>query len=84
MKILLLTTHLNPGGIPRYVLNLAKGLKARGHEVWVASNGGNWCNQLQELGIVHKRIPIRTKSFLSPKVFFSLFTLLGFINMEKI
>jgi len=84
MRLLLLTTHLNPGGIPRYVLGLAKGLKMQGHTVWVASSGGSWCNQLQESGVPHKHIPIKTKSFLNPKVFFSLFALLGFIKREKI
>ncbi len=82
MKVLLLTTHLNHGGISRYVLGLAKGLKQRGHQVWVASSGGTWCHELEDLGITHKQIPIKTKSFLSPKVFLSLLALRGFIKKE--
>ena len=49
MNILILTTHLNPGGISRYVLNLSKGLIKEGHSVWVASSGGSWVGILELL-----------------------------------
>jgi len=45
MRILLLTTHLNVGGIPRYVINLAKFL-ARKNFVVVATSGGEWEKEL--------------------------------------
>jgi glycosyltransferase involved in cell wall biosynthesis len=84
MKVLILTTHLNPGGISRYVINLAKGLKERGVCVWVACSKGRWVDKLSERGIGYKFIPINTKSILSPKVFICFFLLIPFIQKEKI
>ena len=69
MKILLLSTHLNLGGIGVYVLSLAKGLARRGHDVFVASSGGDLVAPLESLGVSHMTINIRTKSEISPKVF---------------
>lgn len=73
MKILLLTTHLNIGGISTYVLGLAKALKAKGHDVFVASSGGVLVPELAAGGVSHIKIDIRTKSELSPKVFRAVF-----------
>ena len=69
MKILLLTTHMNLGGIGVYVLLLAKGLTKRGHEVFVASCGGNLIGLLESFGARHLKIDIKTKAAISPKVF---------------
>jgi len=69
MRILLLTTHLNIGGITTYTVSLAKALKAKGHEVFVASNGGMLVPELTQAGISHLKMDIFTKSELSPKVF---------------
>ncbi len=81
MNILILSTHLNPGGISRYILNLAKGLTQRAHRVWCASSCGTWLNKLD----THYRyIPMRTKSILSPKIFFSLLLIIPFIKKNKI
>jgi len=84
MKVLILTTHLNYGGIPRYVLNLAKGLKSKEHRVWVGSSGGIWQERLKKEGIDHLYLPINTKSFLSIKVFLSLFFLIPFLLRNSI
>ena len=73
MKILLLTTHLNIGGISTYVLSLAKALKAKGHDVFVASSGGTLVAELTTGGVSHLKIDIRTKSEISPKVFKAIF-----------
>jgi glycosyltransferase involved in cell wall biosynthesis len=83
MKILIITTHLNPGGIPRYVLNLAKGLRQNGCDVCVASSGGGWLPVLTASGTEHKWIPIKTKSIASPKLFISFLMLLPFLRREK-
>lgn len=83
MNILILTTHLNPGGISRYVLNLSKGLKQRGHHVAVASQGGEWVDKLLENGITHKYIPIKTKSIISVKIAVCFFILLPFMFKNK-
>lgn len=68
MKILLLTTHLNIGGISTYTVSLAKALKLKGHEIFVASSGGVLAPELERSGVSHIRIDISTKSELSPKV----------------
>ncbi|MBU1121863.1 MAG: glycosyltransferase family 4 protein [Candidatus Omnitrophica bacterium] len=84
MNILILTTHLNKGGVSRYVLNLAIGLKKRGNTVWVASRGGEWVSKLDVEGVCHRTIPIQTKSICSPKITLSLFNLLPFIKKNNI
>ncbi len=84
MNILYLTNHLNIGGISTYVLSLAKGLKKRGHHVYVASSGGELLPKFLEAGIIYIPIPIKTKSEISPKVIISLFKLTKFIKAEKI
>lgn len=84
MKILHLTTHLNIGGISRYVTDLAKALKNRGHTVFVASSGGELEKVLSWKGIKHIYLDIRTKSELSPKVIRSFFALKRFLRKEKI
>jgi len=72
MRILLITTHLNHGGIASYVVSLAKGLKERKHNVIVASSGGTLVEVLKKYEIAHEKIDITTKSELSPKVLFSM------------
>ncbi|MFH1478941.1 MAG: glycosyltransferase family 4 protein [Candidatus Omnitrophota bacterium] len=69
MRILLLTTHLNIGGISSYTVSLAKMLKANGKEVYVASSGGVLVSELTQGGVSHIKIDILTKSELSLKVF---------------
>ncbi len=69
MRILLLTTHLNLGGIGIYALSQAKGLARRGHKVFVASCGGDLVPALQSCGAMHLFINIKTKSAISLKVF---------------
>ena len=84
MKILFLTTHLNIGGITRYVTNLSKALKRRGHTVFVASGGGDSEEVLAKSGIRHISLNIKTKSELSPKLIKSFFALKSFLKEEKI
>ena len=68
MRILLLTTHLNLGGIGVYVLSLAKGLLQKGHQVFVVSSGGDLVALLDSFGVNHLAVDIKTKSEISPKV----------------
>ncbi|MFH1772403.1 MAG: glycosyltransferase family 4 protein [Candidatus Omnitrophota bacterium] len=84
MKILIITTHLNPGGISRYVLNLSSALSSQNHTVWIASSGGAWCYDLSKKGVKHLTIPINTKSILSPKIILSLYNLSRFFKREDI
>lgn len=84
MKILQLTTHLEPGGIPVYVAGLAKGLRKNGHEPVVISDGGWLEDRLREDGIRHYRVPCRTSSELNPMLWFRVFPrLLKIIRLER-
>ncbi|MDP6686299.1 MAG: glycosyltransferase, partial [Candidatus Omnitrophota bacterium] len=73
MKVLLLTTHLNIGGIGTYTVSLAKALKAKGYEVYVASSGGVLVNEVTQGGVSHIKLDIFTKSEVSLKVFKAVF-----------
>ncbi|NQT28788.1 MAG: glycosyltransferase family 4 protein [Candidatus Omnitrophica bacterium] len=83
MNILILTTHLNPGGLSRYVLNLSTALKRQNHKVWVACSGGEWVPRLIDNGVNYKHIPIKTKSICSPKILFSFLALDRLIQQEN-
>ncbi len=80
MKILLLTTHLNIGGVGTYTVSLAKALKAKGEEVFVASSGGILVSSLTTAGISHIKIGVRTKSEVSPKIFKAVFELCNIVR----
>lgn len=73
MKIFLLTTHLEMGGIPVYVVELARMLKRRGHEPVVFSDAGFLERRLAEEKIRHVRIPSRTSSEMNPKLWLGAF-----------
>ncbi len=73
MKIFLLTTHLEMGGIPIYVIELARALKRRGHEPVVLSSGGMLQRRLAGEGIRHYQISCRTSSEISPKLWLGVF-----------
>ncbi|MDD5595247.1 MAG: glycosyltransferase family 4 protein [Candidatus Omnitrophica bacterium] len=84
MKVLLITTHLNIGGISSYLLSLSKGLKARGYGVYLASSGGELSEKFKEQGINLIPIPIKTKAEISPKIIISLFKLMKAVKEEEI
>lgn len=84
MNVLLITTHLNYGGITSYIKSLAGGLKTKGHNVFVASSGGDCLDFFNKLKIPHFYIPIRTKSEISLKIYISFFKLLPFLKEKKI
>lgn len=83
MNILILTTHLNPGGLSRYVLNLSASLRRQNHKVWVACSGGEWITRLSESNVKYKYIPIKTKSICSPKILFSFLALRQILKQEN-
>jgi len=84
MNILFLTNHLNVGGITQYSLTLASGLKKRGHNVYIASSGGNLVTRFVDEGITYINIPIKTKSEISWNVLASLFKLLPYVKEKNI
>ena len=84
MKVLLLATHLNIGGVAVYTVNLAKGLKAKNIEVSVASSGGELVGLLQESRITHFKIGVKTKCEFNPKLIIAFFKLFAFIRKNNI
>ncbi len=84
MNILILTNHLNIGGITRYVLNLSYGLKTRGHNVSVGSLPGWGEKFLRENSIGFLKLPLKTKSIFSPCLISAYFILKRFIRREDI
>ncbi|UCD55399.1 MAG: glycosyltransferase family 4 protein [Candidatus Omnitrophota bacterium] len=84
MRVLLLTTHLNIGGVAVYTLNLARGLKKKNVSVWIASSGGDLVKTLEKDGIFHLPLGIKTKSEFNPKLIFAFFKLLIFIKKNNI
>ena len=84
MKILHLTTHLNRGGISKYILSVSEGLRGKGHEIFVASAGGEMEEEFKESGMHLKNFDIRTKSELNPKIYRALPGLIRWIQKEKI
>lgn len=84
MNVLLITTHLNAGGITSYLSTLAKGLMKYGHNVHIASSGGNKESALTQMGVKCLTLNIRTKSELSPKVYSSIKPLRQYIENHNI
>lgn len=76
MNILYITNHLNYGGITSYLLTLSSGMKKAGHNVFLASAGGELKDRFRQEGIECISIPMNTKKELSPKILFSLFELI--------
>ena len=72
MNILLMSTHLNTGGITSYMLTLSKGLVKRGHRVHIAASGGNMERDFRAIGAQVLLLDIRTKSEIDPRVYLAL------------
>ena len=68
MTILQLTSHLDIGGVVRYVLGLSQQLAERGHRVIIASDGGHCEAAVARLGLTHWRLPLRTSAEFSWRV----------------
>jgi len=84
MNILYIVNHLNTGGITAYLLSLASGLKEKGHNVYIASQGGELLPKFVEAGITFFPIPIKTKSEVSPGIFLSRARLLPVLKKRGI
>ncbi len=69
MKILILSTHVNTGGITSYLLTLCQGLIRQGHQIWLVSSGGDCESRFTSMGVTMIQMDIRTKSDLSPKIY---------------
>lgn len=61
MKILMATMAMGLGGAETHVLELSLELARRGHEVFVASNGGVYTDALESGGVKHIQVPLHSK-----------------------
>src|SRR3989338_3037108 len=84
MNILILTTHLNTGGIASYLLTLSKGLVREGHRVYLASSGGNQMDDFAFAGVEHFVVDMRSKSELNPKLYAAVGKLKRYIKEKNI
>jgi glycosyltransferase involved in cell wall biosynthesis len=84
VKILHVNTHVNIGGIGQYIISLAKALRTKGVECFVASSGGDLEAELIRSDIRHIRLDIDTKFEFNPKVFCAASSLARFVKDEKI
>lgn len=84
MNILFLTTHLNTGGITAYLYTLTEGFINKGHQVHIISCGGDSENIFRNIGAKVFNINIRTKSELSPKIYFNLSKIVKYIKGNDI
>ncbi|MCX5711585.1 MAG: glycosyltransferase family 4 protein [Candidatus Omnitrophica bacterium] len=84
MNILYLTTHLNTGGITSYLLSLCRAMKSKGHNVYLASSGGDCLLKFEQEGVKFVPISIKTKAEISPKILISLRQLALLIKQENI
>lgn len=84
MKILHLTTHLNRGGISKYIYSVGNDFVKKGHEIYVCSSGGEMDEEFRIAGIRQKTLPIKTKSELSPNLYWILPSLIRWIRAQKI
>ena len=81
-NILLATMRLDIGGAETHIVELAKGLKKEGFNVFVASKGGVYEKELQASGIKHYKVALDNKK---PQNVINAYTMLkNIIINEKI
>ena len=81
-NILLALMQLNIGGAETHVVELAKELKRKGFNVFVASNGGVYVKEIEDAGIKHFNVPLKDKNPLN--MIRSAKLLAGIIKNENI
>ncbi len=62
MHILQLVPSLAVGGVERGVVDISRGLIARGHQASVVSSGGPLVEALRRIGATHYELPVDSKS----------------------
>lgn len=61
MKILMATMGLDIGGAETHIVELAKQLKAQGHDIAIVSNGGVYVPEITAAGIRHYNAPMHRR-----------------------
>jgi len=82
MNILQILPELNTGGVETGTIDLASVLVKQGHKIIVVSNGGVLIERLKQMGAVHYKLPVHSKSILS--VFKCAKALADIIKQEQI
>ncbi len=62
MKLFMATMGLDIGGAETHIVELSKELKAQGHDVIIASNGGVYVPEIEAAGIRHYQVPMHRRS----------------------
>ena len=81
-RILMALMGLEIGGAETHVVELSKELKKQGYDIIVASNGGVYEKELEEVGIRHYRVPLNQRNIF--KMIRSYFILKRIIRKEKV
>ncbi|MDD4843705.1 MAG: polysaccharide pyruvyl transferase CsaB [Anaerotignum sp.] len=81
-KILMALMGLEIGGAETHVVELSKELKKQGFDIVVASNGGVYEKELEDVGIKHYKVPMHQRNVL--KMIRSYFLLKKIIRKEKV
>lgn len=81
-NILIATMSIDIGGAETHILELAKGLKKKGFNIIVASNGGVYEEELMQNGIKHIKVPLHNKRIQN--MIYSYFMLRRIIKEYKI
>lgn len=84
VNILMLTTHINLGGVARYIYDLSNGLRKLNMNVHVASAGGNMRSDFEHSRIPLVDVDVLTKFEFHPKLIAAASVLSGFIKAKKI
>ncbi len=84
MKILLLSTHLNVGGITTYLFALSRQYLDKGHDVFLGTAGGARAEEFSKLGVHLIDAPVGTKVEVHPQIYKAVPRLLKVIRKEQI
>ncbi len=84
MKILFLANHFNAGGITTYLLTLTRAFTGSGHQVIVASSGGNMVADLEASGAHHVLFPFNVKCEVHPGLFALAPRLAALVRNEQV
>ncbi len=84
MKILQITSHLNVGGISRYVLSLSRHLAGKGHQVCIASAGGSLEKSCNYERVRFLPVPLNTSQEFSPRIFKTVRELTCYLEREPV
>ncbi len=84
MNILYLSNHLNAGGITSYLLTQARGMRKNGHNVFIASCGGDMEDFFIREGVQLLTLNLKTKSELSLKVYIAAVRLIKYVRDNDI